>query len=150
MHRASSPPKSHRLFSLKACKAANDEADNVYHHSPPPPPPPPPHPPHPRFRSRQHEKPSGALNSLKSLITCGKNPEKPENIHLAWGRERLRRSSIWIVLQIKVPFGSFYKGAVLLCVWLAVVVHDYTGTQDFDGTIIHESPSFVAKVEPFR
>ena len=27
---------------------------------------------------------SGALNSLKSLITCGKNPEKPENMHLIW------------------------------------------------------------------
>ena len=33
-------------------------------------------------------KASGGLNSLKSLITCGMKPEKPGNMHLAWGRER--------------------------------------------------------------
>ena len=82
MHRTSSPLESLMPFPLKASKAANDEADNVYHHAPPPRPPPTP------ALEAGNMKASGGLNSLKSLITCGKKPEKPENMHLAWGRER--------------------------------------------------------------
>ena len=71
----------------------SDSVHQQHHHrqcmssSPPPPTPPPPLTP---ALEAGNMKASGALNSLKSPITCGKNPEKPKNMHLAWGRVRLR------------------------------------------------------------
>ena len=83
MHRASSRLESLTPFPLKPERLQiNDEADNVYHHAP--------HPPTPNSGlAAGNMKASGALNSLNNLITCGKNLEKPANMHLAWGRERL-------------------------------------------------------------
>ena len=80
--------------------------------SPPPHPPTPPPPPPPLTPALEagNMKASGALNSLKSPITCGKNPEKPKNMHLAWGRVRLREHKQQWLAQ---PFAVKLKRALV-------------------------------------